>query len=144
MRSLLDINVVIALLDPDHDFHHRAHIWWRENRHHGWASSPLTENGVIRIMSNPAYNPLRSLAPKTVAELLRSFASGTDHEFWPDSVSFLDNTVIDTEEVLGPKQITDLYLLALAASHDGRLVSFDNSIHRGAVRTAEERTLLTI
>lgn len=144
MRSLLDINVVIALLDPDHDFHHRAHDWWGENRHDGWASCPLTENGIIRIVSNPAYNPRRSLAPSTVAELLRTFAGRTDHEFWPDSVSFLDTAVIDTEKVLGPRQITDLYLLALAASRGARLVTFDDSMNREAVRTAGQESLHTI
>ena len=144
MRSLLHINVVIALLDSDHDFHHRAHEWWREHRGEGWASCPLTENGVVRIMSNPAYNPRRSLAPTTVAELLRTFAGRTNHEFWPDTVSFLDSAVMDTKKVLGPRQITDLYLLALAASRGGRLVTFDDSIHREAVRTAGPESLHTI
>ncbi len=144
MRSLLDINVVIALIDADHDFHHRAHEWWREHHHDGWASCPLTQNGTVRIMSNPAYNPRRSLAPATVAELLRTFADRTNHEFWPDSVSFLDRAVIDSEKVLGPRQITDLYLLALAVSRGGRLVTFDDSIHREAVLTAGQETLHTI
>lgn len=68
----------------------------------------------------------------------------SDHEFWPDSVSFLDRAVIDTEKVFGPRQITGLYLLALAASHGGCLVTFDCSIHGGAVLSATENTLLTI
>lgn len=144
MRSLLDINVVISLLDPDHDFHHRAHAWWLEHRPGGWASCPLTENGVIRILSHPAYNPRRSLTPHVVAALLRSFAHGTDHEFWPDSVSFLNDTVIDPEKVIGPRQITDIYLLALATARNGRLVTFDESINHTAVLTAMPERLLTI
>lgn len=144
MRSLLDINVVISLLDPDHDFHHRAHAWWLESRRGGWASCPLTENGVIRIMSHPAYNPRRSLTPKVVTALLRSFTRVTNHEFWPDSMSFLEDTVIDPGKVLGPRQITDIYLLALATTHGGRLVTFDDSINRAAVLTATPERLLTI
>jgi len=144
MRSLLDINVVISLLDSDHDFHPRAHAWWRENQRGGWASCPLTENGVIRIMAHPAYNPRRSLAPKVVAALLRTFAGGTDHEFWPDSLSFMDDAVIDHEKVIGPRQITDVYLLALATAQGGRLVTFDESINRDAVLTALRENLLTI
>jgi len=144
MRSLLDINVVIALIDPDHDFHTRAHDWWRENQSGGWASCPLTENGVIRIVSNPACNPRRSLSPKSVTELLRAFVRGTDHEFWPDAVSFLDSAVMDSEQVLGPRQITDLYLLALATSRGERFVTFDDSIQLGAVRDAGEESLLII
>lgn len=144
MRSLLDVNVVISLLDPDHDFHVRAHHWWSENRSAGWASCPLTENGVVRIMSHPGYNPRRSLMPGTVAWLVRTFAGGTDHEFWPDSISFLDEDAIDTRSVLGPRQVTDLYLLALAATHGGRLVTFDESIHLGAVRIAQQNHLVVI
>lgn len=144
MRALLDINVVIALIDADHDFHHRAHGWWRENRADGWASCPLTENGVVRIMSNPAYNPRRSLTPAAVVELLRTFAGGTNHEFWPDSVSILDATVVKAEQVLGPRQITDLYLLALAASRDGRLVTFDESVNTKAVPGAAAKTIQVI
>lgn len=144
MRSLLDINVVISLLDPDHDFHHRAHAWWLENRRAGWASCPLTENCVIRIMSHPAYNPRRSLTPKVVTALVRSFTRGTNHEFWPDSLSFLDDSVFDPEKVLGPRQITDIYLLALATARDGQLVTFDDSINRDAVMASTPGHLLTI
>ena len=79
-----------------------------------------------------------------VADLLRTFRRGTNHEFWPDSVSFLDSAVIDSGKVLGPRQITDLYLLALAALRGGRFVTFDRSVHRGAARGAGEEALLTI
>jgi uncharacterized protein len=144
MRSLLDVNVVISLLDPDHDFHVRAHQWWSENRSTGWASCPLTENGVVRIMSHPGYNPKRALTPGTVASLLRAFAQGTDHEFWPDAISFLNEDVIDTGTVLGPRQVTDLYLLGLAAARNQRLVTFDESIHLGAVRIARQEHLVVI
>lgn len=144
MRSLLDLSVVIALLDPDHDFHHRAHRWWASGRDEGWASCPLTQNGVIRTMSNPAYNPRRSLSPATVARVLRTFVERTDHEFLPDALSILDSDVIDTERVLGPRQVTDVYLLALAASRSMRLVSFDESINRDAVRIAGPESLLCI
>jgi hypothetical protein len=144
MRSLLDINVIIALLDSDHDFHHRAHLWWQDHRHDGWASCPLTENGVVRIMSHPAYNPQRSLTPDTVAEILRTFTEGTDHEFWPDSVSLLDSSVINTRKVLGPRQITEIYLLALARARGGRLVTFDESINLAAVPRASAESLMVV
>ncbi|MFP4210828.1 MAG: TA system VapC family ribonuclease toxin [Alkalispirochaeta sp.] len=144
MRSLLDINVIIALLDADHDFHHRAHRWWAGEIDNGWASCPLTENGVIRIMSHPSYNPRRILKPEDVVGLLRTFTAGSDHQFWPDSASFLDGTAIRPENVLGPRQVTDLYLLALATSRGGRLVTFDESIHRSAVVSATAANLVVI
>ncbi|MFO8043504.1 MAG: TA system VapC family ribonuclease toxin [Alkalispirochaeta sp.] len=133
MRSLLDINVIIALLDSDHDFHHRAHAWWEAHGDGGWASCPLTENGVVRIMSHPAYNPRRPLTPTAVVTILRAFAQGTEHRFWPDRISLLDDTLIDSAHILGPRQVMDIYLLALATSHEGRLVTFDESVNHRAV-----------
>lgn len=144
MRSLLDISVVIALLDPDHDFHHRAHTWWASVQTEGWASCPITQNGVVRIMSSPAYNPRRSLSPASVCALLRTFIKRTDHEFIPEALSFLDTDSVDTRRVLGPRQVTDVYLLALAASRGHRLATFDESINPDAVPAAGPENLLII
>ncbi len=144
MRSLLDVNVAISLLDPDHDFHQRAHAWWREHYQAGWASCPITENGVVRVMAHPGYNPRRSLTIPAVSGLLRRFSVGTDHEFWPDAISILDDAVIDTAKVLGSRQLTDVYLLALAASRGGRLVTFDESVHTAAAPQASGQHLLVI
>ena len=67
MRALLDVNVLIALLDSDHIHHHRATRWMAHAQFAGWASCPITQNGCIRIMSQPAYPgalPLRSVADR--------------------------------------------------------------------------------
>ena len=55
MRSLFDVNVLIALLDAAHVHHARATQWLGENIRHGWASCPLTQNGCIRILAQPNY-----------------------------------------------------------------------------------------
>jgi len=128
MRALLDINVVIALLDPDHAFHERVHSWWAVNQTEGWASCPIIENGVVRIMSNPAYSERTRLMPGDLISRLQTFASQTDHEFWPDDISLRDRTVFGGESIGGPRQLTDIYLLALAAKHGGRLTTFDGNI----------------
>ena len=51
--GLLDVNVLIALIDPAHEFHAPAHFWFQQNRKHGWATCPITENGCLRILSKP-------------------------------------------------------------------------------------------
>jgi predicted nucleic acid-binding protein len=53
-RALLDINVVIALLDQGHVLHRAATLWLERELEHGWATCPITENGVVRIMAQPA------------------------------------------------------------------------------------------
>jgi len=55
MRALLDANVLIALLDPDHSMHEQARKWLPSNVSRGWASCPITQNGCVRIMSNLGY-----------------------------------------------------------------------------------------
>ncbi len=53
--ALLDVNVLIGLLDPAHLSHDEAHQWFAKNRRRGWATSPTTINGCVRVLSNPAY-----------------------------------------------------------------------------------------
>ncbi|MGC2352970.1 MAG: TA system VapC family ribonuclease toxin [Candidatus Udaeobacter sp.] len=144
MRALLDINLLIALLDADHVFHERAHAWWAANADRGWASCPLTENGVVRIMCNPGYSRKIRLVPSELIRRLASFAANSDHEFWADDLSLRDKAHFVAERIHGSRQVTDIYLLGLAASHAARLVSFDASIPVSAVPRAKSRNLVVI
>ena len=142
MRSLLDVNVLIALLDANHSLHNQAAKWFSANAHQGWASCPLTQNGCMRVMSHPAYP---NVAPvRAVAERLATACAHDLHEFWPDDLSLLDAKIASTSRIHGPAQITDLYLLGLAVSHDGRLATFDKSIVLDAIMGAERKHLLVL
>ena len=142
MRALLDIALLIALLQEHHAHFDRAHEWWAANRTEGWASCPLTQNGFLRIVPQLRF-PEPAGAPDPF-DLLSDMIAATNHEFWPDHVSLLDEEIIDRSRVLGPKQLTDIYLLALAVKHGGRLVTFDRAIPLKAVRGAEARHLVVI
>lgn len=144
MRALLDVNVILALLDIDHVFHSTAHKWWKKTKDFGWASCPMTENGVVRIMSQPSYAAPDQYSPADAISWLNGFASDTNYEFWPDNLSLLDENYFDTSRVLGPKQLSDIYLLGLAASKGGRLVTFDRKITSVAVRGATEENIVVI
>lgn len=134
MRALLDVNVLIALLDAGHVMHDRAMSWLAREIRHGWASCPIVENGVVRIMSQPAYPASRPAA--VVAERLAEACASPDHAFWPEDVSLLAPGLIDWNRVLGHRQVTDAYLLALAVRNQGRLVTFDRRISPDAVTGA--------
>ena len=144
MRALLDINLLIALLDADHVFHERAHVWWAANAENGWASCPLTENGVVRIMCHRGYSQRIHLVPSELIRLLVSFATKTDHEFWPAELSLRDKSHFAAERIHGSRQVTDIYLLGLATSHDARLVTFDESIPLSAVPASRSRNLAVV
>lgn len=142
MRALLDVNVLIALLDADHSLHSRATEWFADNFEDGWASCPLTQNGCVRIMAHPAYP--NAFPVKAVVQRLRESTEDALHEFWPDDVSILNGRSVDPSRIHGPRQITDVYLLALAVEHRARFVTFDNSVSVGAVPGAEKRNLVKL
>jgi uncharacterized protein len=142
VRALFDLNFLIALLDSEYLHHARALQWWSQNRTGGWASCPLTQNGFVRVVSQANYSFPISIGG--AFEHLRRNIETDDHVFWPDDISLLDDRVIDRGRILGPKQLTDIYLLALAVKHGGRLVTFDRAIPIGAVRGAERHHVVVV
>lgn len=143
MRALLDVNVWIALLDADHAFADRANDWIAREQP-AIATCPLTENGVVRIMSGQGYSARSKQTIATIAGLLQEACAVNDHEFWADEVSLLDGGLFDLARLHGPRQITDAYLLALATRKGGRFVTFDDAIPLSAVRDASKRHLLVL
>jgi uncharacterized protein len=129
-RHLLDVNVVIALIDPQHLHHDRAHEWFAKRGAETWHTSPTVQNGVVRVVSNPKYSNTQP-APVVLASLA-SLTARDGHAFLADSVSLLDSSV-HTERLLASAQVTDTYLLHLAASNDAMLATFDTRIVTSAV-----------
>jgi toxin-antitoxin system PIN domain toxin len=128
---LLDVNVLIALIDPMHVQHEAAHDWFAQTGKRSWATCPMTENGVLRIVGNPGY-PNSPGTPAAIAPLMSKFCSMTGHEFWPDDISLLRGKT-DTSRLLSSGQVTDSYLLALAAARKGKLATFDRRLVTDAV-----------
>ncbi|HEX9275581.1 MAG TPA: VapC toxin family PIN domain ribonuclease, partial [Casimicrobiaceae bacterium] len=81
---------------------------------------------------------------RAVMERLREAGASSVHEFWPDDISLLDGRVADSTRIHGPRQLTDLYLLALAVRHRGQFVTFDTAVSRDAVRGAERHHILAL
>jgi len=130
--ALLDVNVLVALFDPDHVHHEAAHRWFARSRESGWATCPLTENGVVRILSNPVYSSATETLDAGVRRLSLFCASG-EHAFWEDAVSIRDERIFKRPLPISHRQLTDAYLLGLAKSRGGTLASFDRHIPLGAV-----------
>lgn len=129
-RHLLDVNAVIALIDPLHVHHERAHRWFSARGDDEWHTCPIVQNGVVRVVGHPKY-PNTQPAP-IVLTSLASLTARQDHSFLPDSVSLLDASV-HTERLLSSTQVTDTYLLHLAASVGARLATFDVKLVTAAV-----------
>lgn len=131
-RFLLDVNVLIALIDPGHVQHDQAHEWFASTGKSAWATCPLTENGVLRIVGHTRY-PNSPGTPAAVAKLMKELRGLAGHAFWAADVSLLDESSADAERLLDSAQVTDSYLLALARVHGGRLATFDRHVVVDAV-----------
>lgn len=141
-RALLDVNVLLALLDSDHVEHRRARDWLQREVGHGWASCAITQNGFVRIISQPRYPS--PITPAHAVELLGQATATKHHQYWPCDVSIVDAQTIDRSRLHGHKQVTDAYLLALATRMDGRFVTFDKSVSLAAVPGSSDDNMIVI
>lgn len=142
MRALLDVNVLIALLDAAHVHHRVARAWLEAHIDQGWASCPITQNGCIRVMSQHAYPGAKP--PAAISARLAEAVATQWHEFWPDDFSVVETNTVDWTRILGSRQLTEAYLLALAVRRDGRLVTLDHGVPLAAVPGASPKHLVVV
>jgi toxin-antitoxin system PIN domain toxin len=141
--ALLDVNVLLALANPKHTHHEIAHDWFADNYSQGWATCAVTENGFVRVLSNPVARA-GTFRPSEVLGLLRRFCSAKEHTFWPDAVSLTDAALFNPALIRGHRQVSDVYLLGLAKKMGGYLATFDQGIPLGAVIGATRDTIAVI
>ncbi|MBE0454263.1 MAG: VapC toxin family PIN domain ribonuclease [Roseovarius sp.] len=133
MTYLLDVNVLIALIDPAHVAHDDAHAWFASTGRHAWATCPITENGVLRIVGNPKY-PNSPGSPAVVSDIVQKLRGLPGHTFWAEDLSLVGSDIIDPARILTAAQVTDTYLLALASHRSGLLATFDRRLSVEAVK----------
>jgi uncharacterized protein len=130
---LLDVNVLVALIDPTHVGHEAAHGWFGTTGAASWATCPITENGVMRIVGHPRY-PNSAGSPAAVAPIVARLRALPGHVFWKDDLSLVDTDLVNVDQIATPGQVTDAYLLALAVANQGQLATFDRRLSSKAVR----------
>lgn len=124
---LLDINILIALADPDHEHHGKAESFFLANHHLGWATCPITENGFVRIISHPSY-PNGPGSTDAACTVLKQLCAQGGHRFWPDDLSLRSAPALPAS-----KHLTDHYLLSLAMHRQGKLVTLDRHIQASLI-----------
>lgn len=132
MRYLLDVNVLVALIDPAHLQHDDVHEWFGRIGRKAFATCPITENGLMRIVGHPKY-PNCPGPPSAVINSLAAIFGLPGHMFWPDSISFADSTVVDAALLSSHSRVTDSYLLGLAEANKGQLATLDRKLATQAV-----------
>lgn len=134
---LLDANVLIALAWPEHLGNERASRWFAQRGRNGWATCPMTQAALVRILSNPGFSA-RALTITGALEVLSRNLALPGHQFWPDSVPLIEALGKIETQLTGHQQITDAYLVALAMRNRGKLATFDRGILRIAPAGAVE------
>ena len=81
----------------------------------------------IRISSNPNIIP-EAVTPREALALLSEIIALPGHRFWPDEIEPTAMSIFSTLALVGHRQVTDAYLLALALHHKATLVTFDKGI----------------
>ena len=124
-RHFPDVNVLLAMAWPNHQFHGTARRWFEEEgRVTGWSTCAVTQLGFVRLSSNPAFTPAAVRPPEAVA-LLQKLCHESNHTF----VEASDLTLFqEFSYLLGHKQVTDAYLVGLARATGHRMVSFDKRL----------------
>lgn len=125
--SLLDVNALIALLWPSHEFYAAAQRWFLKQAKHGWATCPFTEAGFVRIVSNPAFSR-DAVTPSEAVKVLEMNLQHKSHHFWPVDITLAGAVRPFVDRMPGHRQVTDAYLLGIARHHGGRLATFDERI----------------
>jgi toxin-antitoxin system PIN domain toxin len=112
--------VLIALTDVNHISHGLA-TEWIQKAGGNFATCPITQGALIRFM-------LHSRAGTTIRQakdFLAQVISLKGHQFWPDTVSYEE---LPEAGIIGHKQVTDAYLVALARHNKGRLATLDRAL----------------
>ncbi len=118
MTTLLDANVLIALVIADH-VHHDAAETWLTSTDERFATCPSTQGSLIRLLIREGQTA------DTAHTVLGVLSDDSRHEFWPDDISYRDVTLTG---VIGHRQVTDAYLAQLARAQSGRLATFDQGL----------------
>lgn len=126
-RALLDANMLLALLWPGHAGHGEAMAWFGKTGRRAWASNPLTQLGVLRLLTNPKVTYGAVSAPAAL-EVLNDATRHEGHEFWPLNQEVTAALRPLCGSLTGYRQWADALLLAQAAEHDGVVVTFDSGL----------------
>lgn|GEM_PF-59440 len=124
---LLDANLLIALTHAAHVHHSEAHAWFGAVPKRHWATCALTQLAFIRLTSNPRVVGT-TIAPAQAMQALGSMAAQPQHVYWGDSPEPLGLGSLASAALVGHRQVTDAYLLGLAAQRGECLATLDRGL----------------
>ena len=125
---LLDVNVLLALTWPNHQFHGLAHEWFAAHRDLGWATCTLVELAFVRLSMHPSFTKSPATASQSFAMLEQIRTLGGHHSAHDSGVTIGSDPGTTFSKVVGSKQVNDAYLIQLAYQHGAKLATFDRRL----------------
>lgn len=123
---LLDVNALLALGWPNHQFHGAVVARLERPPAPRWATCALTQLGFVRLSSNPAIVGVRR-TPRQALGVLAGLVRDRRHRY-VESLPTLPRVETHFRRLLGHQQVTDAYLLAVAATNDAILLTLDRRL----------------
>jgi uncharacterized protein len=130
---LLDANVLIALTQSAHVHHSEAHAWFSRCPDRHWATCAITQLAFLRLTSNPNVVG-EKISPAQAMQALITLTDQAQHVYWPEATEPMRMPTLNSEAVVGHRQVTDAYLLGLALSQKQCLATLDRSLVTFAMR----------
>jgi toxin-antitoxin system PIN domain toxin len=125
--DLPDVNLLLALAWPNHQFHTRARHWFGE-RTDRWHTCALTQLGFVRLSSNPAFTE-HAKTPLEATLLLSAMTRHPEHRFLAELDPLVGEPFAKVaSRLMGHQQVTDAYLVVIAHRQGLQLVTFDRRI----------------
>lgn len=131
---LLDANVLIALTQSAHVHHAEAHAWFARQPNRLWATCAITQLAFLRLTSNPSVVG-EKISPAQAMQALITLTDQAHHIYWPEAAEPMRMSTLNSDAVVGHRQITDAYLLGLALSQKQCLATLDRGLVTFAMRT---------
>jgi len=125
-RALFDVNFLLALAWPNHQFHTTAHTWFHQHRSRGWATCAITQIGFIRLSSNSNYLGSAAKSPEEAGNLLAILTADSHHRFISELPAA--SQMPEMMRAYGHQQVTDAYLIGLSRLSKAKLVTFDRHL----------------
>lgn len=135
---LLDANVLIALTHEAHVHHAVAQRWAAGREPFRFATCVVTQLAVVRLAAMPAIGG-EGASPARALALLAEVAAHPGHQYWDDAPSPLELEPMRAPTLLGHRQVTDMWLLSLAAARKSALATLDRGLLASAAAQRLER-----
>ena len=130
VRDLPDLNVWLALADPDHQHHERAREYWENEAASQLSFRRVSMLGLLRLLSNSKVMRGNPFSPAEAWRAYRAFLALPEISFLAES-SHAESRFAQWSDTASFSQHrwTDAWLAAQAVTSHSRLVSFDSDFH---------------